>query len=232
MKVNIRNDSVVIEGYVNAVERNSKPLMSRIGKFIERIRKGAFSRAIKRNNDIHILLNHDWTRDLGSTSEGNLELYEDNIGLHARATITDAGVVEDARRGNLVGWSFGFKDVPDGVEQRYEDGMPVRVVSDLDLHEVSILNRKREPAYEGTLIMARSDDDVQFYGEAFIDEIQVRDESGTEQETVQEEPQEAVEEQMQQGESESEGEPDADKLSIDYSKYEKLISEMKGEEKE
>ena len=221
MKVNIRNDSVVIEGYVNAVERNSKPLMSRIGRFIERIRKGAFSRAIKRNNDIRILLNHDWSRDLGGTGDGNLELYEDNIGLHAKATITDAQVIDDARRGNLVGWSFGFRDVPNGVEQRHEDGMPVRVVSDLDLHEVSILNRMREPAYEGTLIMARSDDDVQFYGETFIDEIQVREEP---------QEQEAVEEQMQQGENESEEKPDADTQSIDYSKYEKLISEMKGEE--
>ena len=57
MKIQIREDSVEIEGYVNAIERNSKPLMSRIGKFVERIKKGAFSRAIKRAEDIHILLN-------------------------------------------------------------------------------------------------------------------------------------------------------------------------------
>ena len=31
------------------------------------------------NNDIHILLNHDWDRDLGSTKQGNLELEEDNV---------------------------------------------------------------------------------------------------------------------------------------------------------
>ena len=67
MKVNIRGDQVEVEGYVNAIERNSKPLQSRIGKFIERICKGAFKKAIKRNDDIHILLNHDWERDLGST---------------------------------------------------------------------------------------------------------------------------------------------------------------------
>ena len=79
MKINVRADTVEISGYVNAVERNSKPLMSRIGQFIERICKGAFKKAIKRNNDIHILLNHDWNRDLGSTKQGNLELTEDNI---------------------------------------------------------------------------------------------------------------------------------------------------------
>ena len=30
MKVSIRADSVLIEGYVNTIERDSKPLMSRI----------------------------------------------------------------------------------------------------------------------------------------------------------------------------------------------------------
>ena len=49
MKVNVRADSVEIEGYVNAIERNSKPLFSRVGQFIERICKGAFKKALRRN---------------------------------------------------------------------------------------------------------------------------------------------------------------------------------------
>ena len=49
MEVRIKRDSVEISGYVNAIERNSKPLMSRIGQFIERICKGAFKNALKRN---------------------------------------------------------------------------------------------------------------------------------------------------------------------------------------
>lgn len=36
MKINIREDKVIIEGYVNAVERASKPLFSRFGEFIEK----------------------------------------------------------------------------------------------------------------------------------------------------------------------------------------------------
>ena len=39
MKVTIRADSVEIDGYVNAIERNSKPLWSRVGQFVERICK-------------------------------------------------------------------------------------------------------------------------------------------------------------------------------------------------
>lgn len=209
MKVSIRADSVLIEGYVNAIERNSKPLMSRIGRFIERICKGAFSHAIERNDDIHVLLNHDWTRDLGSTKQGNLELCEDSIGLYARAEITDADVVADARAGNLVGWSFGFQDreVDTGVEQ----GLPLRMVRDMDLYEVSILNKLKTPAYDGTLIMARADDDVQFHGEAFLDEVETEEEVRSNEET-----------QPQQEEH---------PVVIDYSTYEAMISEMKGAEK-
>lgn len=221
MKVSIRADSVLIEGYVNAIERNSKPLMSRIGRFIERICKGAFSNALKRNDDVHVLLNHDWNRDLGSTKQGNLELTEDSIGLHARAVITDKDVIEDARQGNLVGWSFGFEDIGGGVEQRVdsETGLPLRVVKDLNLYEVSILNRKKSPAYDGTLIMARDDDQVQFHGEAFIDEVNVEElEKRAEDEEI----------RNDDSRAEQEEHPEPDK-TIDYSKYEEMISEMKGD---
>ena len=206
MKIQIREDSVEIEGYVNAVERNSKPLMSRIGKFVEKIRKGAFNRAIKRN-DVHILLNHDWNKDLGSISKGNLTLEEDNIGLKARATITDTEVVEKARRGDLVGWSLGFEDTPDGVESGTdaETGFPLRNVKDLILHEVSILDKSKTPAYDGTLITARSEDDIQFRGEAFITDVEIRELP---------QPQEK---------------PKEEKAEIDYSKAEKIIKEMKEE---
>ena len=103
MEVRIKDDSVEIAGYVNAIERKSRPLMSRIGRFVERICKGAFKKAIERNDNIRLLLNHDWDRDLGGTKDGNLILTEDNIGLHARATITDQEVIEKARNNSLVG---------------------------------------------------------------------------------------------------------------------------------
>lgn len=202
MQINIREDSVEIEGYVNAVERNSKPLPSRMGKFIERIKAGAFTRALKRNDDVHVLLNHDWQRDLGSTKQGNLELAEDNIGLRAKFATSDRDVVEMAKRGDLVGWSFGFydRDVKNGVE----NGMLTREVNDLDLEEVSILDRSKVPAYDGTLIMARSEDsgNDMFLSESF-------DADG-------EPPETRDAEQKQETQQE-----------IDYSKYEAIIAEMK-----
>ena len=182
MQIRVRGDSVEIEGYVNAVERKSKPLWSRIGQFVERICKGAFKRALARNDDVRILLNHNPERDLGGTKDGNLELEEDNIGLHARATITDPEVVNKARNGDLVGWSFGFYDRD--VEQRTdEDGFPLRNVRDLDLEEVSILDNTTTPAYDGTLVAVRSDETSVFYGETFADEIQIREEKPESEET-------------------------------------------------
>ena len=192
MQVRVLNDSVEIEGYVNAVERKSKPLWSRIGQFVERICKGAFFRALERNDDVKILLNHDPNRVLGSQKQGNLELNEDNIGLHARATITDPEVVKKAKAGDLVGWSFGFYDRE--VEQkRDEDGFPLRDVVDLDLEEVSILDNTTTPAYDGTLVSVRSDNKSIYYGETFADDIQIREE--TKEEPIEERSEEVPKQQ-------------------------------------
>ena len=203
MEVRIKNDSVEVDGYVNAIERKSNPLNSRIGKFVERIKKGAFKRAIDRNDNIRILLNHNWEHDLGGTKDGNLKLMEDNIGLRAMATITDPDVVEKARNGDLVGWSFGFTDRD--VDTHDEDGMTTRDVKDLDLYEVSLLDRTKTPAYDGTLVSVRDNENI-LHGSPCITEIETRDDS------------------------EPKGEPKGEN-PIDYSKYETMIEEMKGEKK-
>ena len=227
MKVNIRADKVEIEGYVNAIERDSKPLWSRVGQFIERICKGAFKKALKRNDDVHILLNHDWTRDLGSTKQGNLELEEDNIGLRVRACITDPEVVKKARAGELVGWSFGFSDRD--VINSIRDGMPHRAVKDLDLAEVSILDKRKSPAYEGTLITARAEEDVvHFRGEDFIDEVQTKEEQ-PEETSKEENTTEVVEVQEEAPEDNEPKQQEIVDKEIDYSKYEEIIAEMKEE---
>lgn len=193
MEIRIKADRVEIDGYVNAIERKSKPLWSRMGQFVERICKGAFKRALGRNDDVKILLNHDPNRVLGSTKQGNLELEEDNIGLRARATITDPDVVKKAKNGELIGWSFGFYD-RDVENKRDEDGFPLRDVKDLDLEEVSILDRTKTPAYDGTLVMVRADESSVFYGETYEDEVQIREvETPENPKDVAEQPKEADE---------------------------------------
>lgn len=156
MRIQIRNDSVEIDGYVNAVARDSRPLRDKRSgkKFVEQIVPGAFRRALERN-EVQLLLNHDENRNLGST-ETNLKLYEDNIGLRAICTITDAEVVQKARSNKLRGWSFGFYE-KEASEEDLANGMSRRIVEDLELIEVSIIDERKIPCYEGTSLETRAE---------------------------------------------------------------------------
>lgn len=163
MKIIIRADHVHIEGYVNAVERLSKPITERLGTFRERVKAGTFKKALKKAEDVRILLNHREDRDLGGIKDGNLKLEEDAIGLRAEADIFDKDVIKDAKAGNLVGWSFGF--FPIESRDTAEDGMPIKELSEIDLREVSLLNKKHTPAYDGTLVAVRDNDEKMIIGE-------------------------------------------------------------------
>jgi HK97 family phage prohead protease len=174
MKIIIRSDHVHIEGYVNAVERLSKPITERLGTFRERVMAGTFKKALKRAPDVRILLNHKAERDLGGIKDGNLKLEEDAIGLRAEADIYDAEVIKDAKAGNLVGWSFGF--YPLDSRDTSEDGMPIKELHDIDLQEVSLLNKYHIPAYDGTLVAVRDNDEKMVIGESMMaDDIEIRE---------------------------------------------------------
>lgn len=232
MRISIREDKVVIEGYVNAVERNSKPLNERGVTFLERITAGAFKRAISRAQDIRILLNHNAERDLGGIKDGNLELEEDNIGLKARAEITDPEVIDDARKGNLIGWSFGFTDNDVTQLRDDESGLPLRKVNDLNLFEVSLLNRSKSPAYVGTLVNVRDDDGEQKrinISEAYAEEIKTVDE--TTREAIEEIRTEIRADEINGGSIKMEPEgnaPEVKEVSSEYyARYKNIIDELK-----
>ena len=159
MRIEIRNNSVILDGYVNAVDRESKPIPSVKGRFVEKIKPGAFQRSLERRANVDLLLNHNEKRKLGSTEEGNLELFEDNIGLRAICTITDSEVIEKAKNNQLRGWSFGFYAEKDHWETS-EDGYEKRTVEELDLFEVTIVDNTRNPAYSATSIEMRDDKEV------------------------------------------------------------------------
>lgn len=221
MKISIREDKVVIEGYVNAVERNSKPLTERGVTFIERIAAGAFKRAIERADDIRLLLNHKAKRDLGGIVDGNVELEEDNIGLRAKVEVSDPEVIEDARRGNLVGWSFGFMDRDVTQLRDEESGLPLRKVNDLDLFEVSLLNRSKSPAYVGTLVNVRDDGSETKLN---ISEDNISEEIETVDETIKE----ALEEIREEAQPETVEAPVQTEVSSEYyARYKNIISELK-----
>ena len=158
MRIEIRNDSVILDGYVNAVLRDSRPIPSPKGSFIEQIEPRAFEKALERAQNVDLLLNHNEKKHLGSTKEGNLQLFEDNIGLRAICTVIDKEVIEKAKKKQLRGWSFGFYANKDHWEDT--NGTQRRFVEELDLFEVSIIDDTKTPAYIATSIEQREDKDV------------------------------------------------------------------------
>jgi HK97 family phage prohead protease len=157
MRIEIRGNQVLLDGYVNAVERESRVLPSPRGRFIEKIKVKTFEKALQKTDDVELRFNHDENRKLGSTKQGNLQLYEDSIGLRAIATVTDDDVIQKAKNGELRGWSFGFIDNKPCWEDR-ADGIQRRFLEDIDLLEVSILDKT--PAYIATSIEARGEENV------------------------------------------------------------------------
>lgn len=153
MKIEYRNDSVIVSGYVNAVERRSRVLKDSVTgqPFVEIMRAGTFRRALERDSPVELKFNHQ--RGIGKTG-ANLTLREDVIGLHAEANISDPEVMNAARAGKLTGWSFGF--YPEHQQKIPGDsGEPeLRLVDDIDLIEVSLLTVT--PAYIATSVEVRS----------------------------------------------------------------------------
>mgnify|MGYP004547639559 FL=1 len=169
MRIEIRNDSVILDGYVNAVARDSRPMLDENGeKFVEQISPKTFQRALDKNDDILCLLNHESRRVLGSTKQGNIELFEDNIGLRAICKITDGEVIEKAKNRKLRGWSFGFEALKEH-EESVKNGLKRRFVDEMNLAEVSIIDEHKIPCYVGTSIEMRADKEakLEYRGEDF-----------------------------------------------------------------
>ena len=131
---------------------------------------------MKRNDNVLVLLNHNYERILASTKDGNAILEEDNIGLRAEITITDKEVVQKAREGKLSGWSFGFVANDDEITSEANNPNEIRTVTDLELLEVSILDDTKAPAYYGTSIESRE-------GGAKV--VEIRAENFTEEQVAQ-----------------------------------------------
>ena len=149
MKVEIRSATeAIVEGYVNAVERESRLIPSPFGSYTEKVEAGTFQKALNSGKAVELRFNHG--RVLGNTTDGTLELREDSIGLYAKATITDPEVITKAQKGELRGWSFGFKDNKPKIQEAK------RVLSDIELREVSILDKM--PAYIATSIELRGEE--------------------------------------------------------------------------
>ena len=127
------------------------------GAFRERLQPGAFSRSLRENPDVVMLLDHDTGRVLGRTSAGTLTLREDRIGLWFSLDV-DASTPEGqtalgtVRRQDVKGCSFGFivraEEWDDGG-----DRLPLRTITDVDLFEITLT---AFPAYPTTSAALRA----------------------------------------------------------------------------
>lgn len=168
MRIEIRSDHVILDGYVNAVGRDSRPFIFKGKKIVEQIRPGVFKRAIEKAKNLVLLLNHEEDRVLASFEKRNLEAYEDNIGLRCICTITDPEIVEKARKKELRGWSFGFVNPKDTYESM-PNGMERRFIDEMELDELTLVDNRKLPVYIGTSVECRAEDELieEFRGEEF-----------------------------------------------------------------
>ena len=131
--------------------------------FMEVVRPGAFTNALKRGDDVEFLVNHEGL-PIARNTAGNLRLTQDSVGLRIEADLDPsdpdvARIVSKMRKkGMLDQMSFAFQVSPGGQEwDESGDGLPTRSITDVTLYDVSIVNRG---AYPTTSIALRSLDDV------------------------------------------------------------------------
>lgn len=158
MNLESDDEGLVVSGYVNKTEQESK-VLGRTKKFVEVIKRGVFQRAINNaQHAIEFLAEHDSTRILASTSNNSLELREDESGLFMSARITPTSWGKDfyelIKTGLYKDMSFGFSVVEQKWEQRI-DGTYKRIITEIELHEVSVV---KIGAYDNTAISARGID--------------------------------------------------------------------------
>ena len=155
-KVATDDGSLKIGGYAATFGNEATGL-----NFREVIAQGAFTRTLKSDNPVFLLINHDTdSLPLASTQSGTMSLREDNVGLYMEATLDPknpraAELASALERGDVDKMSFAFTVAPDG-DTRSEG---LRTLTDLDLFEVSVVTW---PAYDATSVGMRgaSDEDL------------------------------------------------------------------------
>ncbi|MEO0344473.1 MAG: HK97 family phage prohead protease [Pseudomonadota bacterium] len=129
----------------------------------EQIASRAFSKRISGDDDIHLLIGHDFDRPLASRSAGNLRITEADDALSFSASISAklraSPYVQDflgaLGAGLIRGLSPGFRvpDEPQSETVRSDAGGLLRTVNRADLFELSAVT---VPAYPEAQIEARS----------------------------------------------------------------------------
>lgn len=159
VKTTYRSDGAVITGY-SAVFYNGLPgTQYSLGDgMVERIRPGAFDRALVERHDARALYNHDPDNLLGRVSSGTCRLSVDHLGLRYEITADrndpdHQRVLAKIKRGDLSGSSFAFQ--PTKVTWEDKDGISIRWIDDLQLFDVGPVTY---PAYGASTTGLRAEE--------------------------------------------------------------------------
>lgn len=127
--------------------------------FYERILPGAFDRAIREQDDVRCLFNHDANMILGRSTAGTLKLSINSHGLHYEADPPENQVGKFVtmaiERKDVTGSSFAFV-VDEQVlrmERRGDREVMIREIVSLTLYDVAPVTY---PAYEATSVTLSS----------------------------------------------------------------------------
>lgn len=121
--------ATTISGYAARFNSWSEDL----GGFRERIKPGAFSKALM-TSDVRLLYNHDSNNlPLGRTPK-TLRLSEDTKGLRFEGDLPDTQLAKDLtiaiQRGDITGNSFSFTVAENGDEWREKEGVTSRTITE------------------------------------------------------------------------------------------------------
>lgn len=151
-----------VVGHAAVFDRLSEELGIPGMSFRERIRRGAFRRALDEGQDTVLLIEHDSRWPLARTRSGTLELSEDPRGLRSFARIDTrqtyaADLVVAMERRDVDQMSFGFvAGTDEWLERRNDDGT-VEIIRDVveveRLFDVSVVTF---PAYPQTDVALRA----------------------------------------------------------------------------
>jgi len=156
--------ALVLRGYAAVFNQYSQDL----GGFKERIKPGAFRNVLRAKPDVKFLVNHDASMLLGRSTNGTLEMTEDDTGLAFRVKLPNTTLAKDSyeliKRGDMSQCSFSFQVDPDGQdwgEDSEEDPddrtkrvyFPSRTIREISqLFDLSCVT---SPAYKQTSVDAR-----------------------------------------------------------------------------
>jgi HK97 family phage prohead protease len=131
-----------------------------LGKFRERIQRGAFDSVV--GHDVCATFNHDPSHILGRTTSRTLKLQAQNDGLAFECLLPNTTYADDLyesiKRGDVNGCSFAFTGVDDDWSEEDVEGERCAVRSIKNFKRLVDISMVTTPAYPGTSVDARFKD--------------------------------------------------------------------------